>query len=66
MSAKPEAEQGQEITDSATGQVFRFEGEHWVQVGIRCPRCGRTSYNTNDIDEGYCGACHDWTQEGRH
>lgn len=26
-----------------------------------CPRCGRTSYNRTDIDEGYCGACHDWT-----
>lgn len=26
-----------------------------------CSRCGRTSYNNNDIQEGYCGACHDWT-----
>jgi hypothetical protein len=28
---------------------------------ITCPRCSRTSYNENDIREGYCGACHDWT-----
>ena len=28
---------------------------------ITCPRCGRTSYNSNDIREGYCGACNDWT-----
>lgn len=28
---------------------------------ITCPRCGRTSYNPNDIREGYCGYCHDWT-----
>jgi ribosomal protein L37E len=26
-----------------------------------CPRCGRTSYNLCDAEEGYCGACHDWT-----
>lgn len=28
---------------------------------ITCPRCGRTSYNPNDVREGYCGNCHDWT-----
>ena len=28
---------------------------------ITCPVCGRTSYNPNDIREGYCGYCHDWT-----
>lgn len=26
-----------------------------------CPRCHMTSYNPNDIAEGYCGNCHDWT-----
>lgn len=30
-------------------------------AGFTCPRCGRTSRNPNDIHEGYCGACHDWT-----
>lgn len=29
---------------------------------ITCPRCLRTSHNPNDIKQGYCGACHDWTQ----
>lgn len=28
---------------------------------ITCPRCGRTSRNPNDVREGYCGNCHDWT-----
>lgn len=28
-----------------------------------CPRCRRTSYNPNDVREGYCGACHDWTRK---
>jgi hypothetical protein len=32
-----------------------------LQPSITCPRCGRTSYNLNDIREGYCGNCHDWT-----
>ncbi len=28
---------------------------------ITCPTCGRTSHNVNDVREGYCGNCHDWT-----
>lgn len=28
-----------------------------------CPRCGRTSYHPVDVSEGYCGACHDWTDD---
>jgi ribosomal protein L37E len=32
---------------------------------ITCPVCGRTSYNPNDIKEGYCGNCHDWTSPPR-
>jgi hypothetical protein len=28
-----------------------------------CPRCGMTSRNPDDVREGYCGACHDWTRE---
>ncbi len=26
-----------------------------------CPRCGRVSHSAMDKQEGYCGACHDWT-----
>lgn len=29
--------------------------------GFTCPVCGRTSHNPNDVREGYCGNCHDWT-----
>lgn len=32
-----------------------------AEPSITCPRCGMTSYNANDIREGYCGNCHDWT-----
>lgn len=31
------------------------------QPSITCPVCHMTSYNPNDIREGYCGNCHDWT-----
>jgi ribosomal protein L37E len=35
------------------------------QPSITCPRCGWTSYNPNDIREGYCGHCHAWTSPPR-
>ena len=28
-----------------------------------CIKCGRTSYNLNDIQNNYCAACHDWTSK---
>lgn len=28
-----------------------------------CPHCGKTSYNLNDANEGYCGFCHRWRDE---
>jgi hypothetical protein len=34
-----------------------------VLPSFTCPRCTMTSYNPNDIREGYCGNCHDWTRE---
>jgi hypothetical protein len=33
-------------------------------AAITCPRCGRTSYNPNDIAQRYCGACHRFHEEG--
>lgn len=29
-----------------------------MPASITCPRCGRTSYHPRDIQERYCGACH--------
>ena len=26
-----------------------------------CPRCGKVSHHPRDLQEGYCGLCHDWT-----
>lgn len=31
------------------------------QPSVTCPDCGRTSYHPQDIAEGYCSNCHDWT-----
>ena len=28
-----------------------------------CPRCGRESWNPNDLENLYCGACHWWTAD---
>lgn len=28
---------------------------------ITCGTCGLTSHNPNDVREGYCGNCNDWT-----
>lgn len=27
-----------------------------------CPKCGNTSHNRHDVEQGYCGFCSDWTQ----
>lgn len=32
-----------------------------VTDSFTCPRCQRTSAHQKDAQEGYCGACHDWT-----
>jgi hypothetical protein len=29
-----------------------------------CPRCGMTSYNTNDVRNSYCGNCHLFFDDG--
>jgi ribosomal protein L37E len=44
---------------------FDFSGEWATETGqivsFVCPRCGAESFNRNDLREGYCGRCHDWT-----
>lgn len=29
---------------------------------VTCPVCGMTSHHPVDVQQGYCGNCHDWTR----
>lgn len=33
----------------------------FLQPNFTCPRCGKISYNSNDIAQGYCAWCQWWT-----
>jgi hypothetical protein len=39
----------------------RRRREKYRIPSITCPDCDRTSWNPDDVREGYCGNCHDWT-----
>lgn len=44
--------------------VILFRGVPDVRrerTGWTCPRCGMVSHHPTDREQGYCGACHDWT-----
>lgn len=30
---------------------------------IKCPKCRMVSYNTNDIQQKFCGNCHEWHED---
>lgn len=36
-------------------------GSPLTEASITCPRCGITSRHPKDVEEGYCGNCHDFT-----
>ena len=54
------------------GRVFRWlcpHCQHELTAGLAevhtervCPQCERTSYHPMDVQEGYCGACHEFTR----
>ena len=33
---------------------------------VLCPRCGFRSHDPDDVAQGYCGHCLDWTSQPRH
>lgn len=41
-------------------RCFALQRKIEAEASITCPRCGRISYNPNDIKEHYCGYCHQW------
>lgn len=42
-----------------------YRGIKGLPDSITCPTCSMTSYNANDIAQGYCGNCHDLTSEAQ-
>lgn len=50
------------LTDEQCEKVARLLSQ---VDSITCPICHMTSYNPNDIREGFCGNCHDWTTPRR-
>ena len=38
--------------------TFTIQTDAYGNRWIRCLRCGMGSYNPNDIEQKYCGACH--------
>jgi len=45
----------------AEGQDLRPLDVPAILASFTCSRCGRVSYHTEDLRQGYCGACHDFT-----
>jgi len=54
-----------QCTRYADSKVRRPVGEVDKQEpkpSFTCPRCHKTTHNSDDVFEGYCGRCHDWTR----
>lgn len=49
--------------DPEAGREFAEAWHRLTAPSYTCSRCGVTSYNPNDVREGYCSNCHDWTRE---
>jgi rubrerythrin len=72
---RAEAEQiAEELTRHEHRHAYGFRRADWRRIAeqlhapagsFTCPRCGMTSHNANDVREGYCGNCHDWTRDAR-
>lgn len=37
------------------------EDEPMADESFTCPRCSRITHHPDDVREGFCGFCHDWT-----
>jgi ribosomal protein L37E len=51
---------------SRPGERFAQTVEHMINQyalppSIECPRCHRVSFHPQDVSEGYCAHCHDFT-----
>jgi hypothetical protein len=48
------------ITGFVNGVMIgiQMERQEVSEPSITCPRCGKTSHNANDVEQRYCGNCH--------
>lgn len=53
------------LIERLAGEVQRLRSNEQSEPSIKCPKCERTSFNPNDIEQGYCVNCHDWTTPAR-
>jgi hypothetical protein len=60
--ATPAMIQAFESGDSVE-QAVKWEPPEPLPSSITCPKCGMTSYHPKDIEEQYCGNCHQWHAE---
>lgn len=51
---------GLTIRQAAVAAYLEYQSQlvEQAEASITCPRCGRTSWNPNDVLNRYCGACH--------
>jgi hypothetical protein len=51
------------IIESGNTYIIKEEIDGRYKVkSITCLKCNRTSYNINDIENKYCGNCHEFHQ----
>jgi hypothetical protein len=50
------------ITERITGAAAPLFKDQFKGPRITCPKCGMTSYHPEDVKQGYCGNCHDFTR----
>lgn len=43
---------------AALDELIGPVGRRHSLPSVMCPRCGRTSWNINDVENRYCGYCH--------
>jgi hypothetical protein len=52
---------GMDWNDFESQIKARLEERFGPPETFTCPRCGMTSAHPEDVRQGYCGNCHDWT-----
>jgi hypothetical protein len=54
---------GAMLTTSSLMDLVKWSNRQTIAPTIRCETCGRVSYNPNDIEQKYCGACHKFADD---